>query len=310
MLQEKAVITRFNVSAWTARRYDKKVTKNIEDEYNTHDAGRFNKVLIAEDAIKVYQSIAGEARTFHYSMTLPWGDNGDRLLPVAAMERYKAKMNEYRERYNEQVALFASSYPSLIEDARRRLNGMFNADDYPDAYQINSKFDFSVRFYPVPTAGDFRVNVSIEEIDAMKAELSRESDRLKDLAIKNIWERLYYPMARMVERLSKSDAVFRDSLISNVLEVLEVVDALNFEENQEITQIKQRITAMLQGLSPDTLRQSRRIREEVTRAARLELETMGRVLGFNPEDTIRRIRFDKGKDKAGIEETPRAVKVA
>ena len=120
MLQEKAVITRFNVSAWTARRYDKKVTQNIENEYNTHDAGRFNKVLIAEDAIKAYQSIAGEARTFHYSLTLPWGDNGDRLLPVAGMERYKAKMEEYRERYNEQVALFIASYPSLIEDARRR----------------------------------------------------------------------------------------------------------------------------------------------------------------------------------------------
>ena len=67
-IQEKAVITRFNVSAWTARRYDKKVTQKIENEYNARDAGRFNKVLIAEDAIKAYQGIAGEKMNFDDSV--------------------------------------------------------------------------------------------------------------------------------------------------------------------------------------------------------------------------------------------------
>jgi hypothetical protein len=310
MLQEKAVITRFNVSAWTARRYDKKVTQKIENEYSAHDAGRFNKILIAEDAIKAYQQIAGEARTAHYSLTLPWGDNGDRLLPVAAMEKYKAMMEKYRERYTEQVNLFCGSYPSLIEDAKIRLNGMFNNDDYPDVFEINRKFDFAVRYYPVPTSGDFRLNLDMQEIEAMKAELSLETDRLKSEAIKSLWERIYYPVARMVERLSKSDAVFRDSLVGNVLEVLEVVDALNFEDNPEISAIRERISNMLSGIAPETLRQSRRIREQVADAAMLELQSMGRVLGVNPADTIRRLRFDKGKDKAGIEETPRALRVA
>ena len=114
----------------------------------------------------------------------------------------------------------------------------------------------------------------------------------------------------MVERLSKSDAVFRDSLIGNVLEVLGVVDALNFEGNPEITAIKERISNMLQGLAPDTLRQSRRIREQVADAAMLELKNMGAVLGLNAEDTIRRIRFDKGKDKDALKETDRVLRVA
>jgi hypothetical protein len=309
-IQEKAVITRFNVSAWTARRYDRKVTQKIEDEYSTRDAGRFNKVLIAEDAIKAYQSIAGEARVYHYSLTLPWGDNGDRLLPVALMDAYKTKMEAYRARFNEQIEVFCGSYPSLIEDAKIRLNGMFDADDYPDTYRIRTKFDFSVRFYPVPSSGDFRVNIDMEQIEEMKTELSQETDRLKNAAIRATWERLYYPVAKMVERLSKDENKFHDSLIGNVIEVLSVIDGLNFEENPEISAIKERIGTMLAGLEPDTIRNTRKIREDVTSAAMLELKTMGNILNLNPDETIRKLQHDRGKSKKTLPETERVLKTA
>lgn len=316
MIHEKTVIARFNISSWTARKHDKKVTAKVESEYNAHDAGRFNKILIAEDAIQAYQSIAGEARAFHYSLTLPWGDNGDRLLPIAVKDRYTHVMDAFRARFIEQVEIFKASYPSLIDEARRRLNGMFNDDDYPEVWQIGNKFDFAVRFYPVPSSGDFRVNLSFDEIEAMKAELSKETNSLKDQAIRALWERIYYPVARMVERLSKSDAIFRDSLIGNVHEVLDVIDALNFEEVPEITECKRRIADMLQGIAPEMLRGSngsRHLRERVADLAMGELKNMANVLGLDAEKTVRKIRVDmEGKTprKTVIDEDTRQLRIA
>ncbi len=292
MIQEKAIIVRFNTSAWTARRHDKKVTKEIEDSHNAHNAGRYNKILIAEEATRRYQGIINEARAYHYAVTLPWSDNGDRLLPVALLNTYKAKMKEYEDLWNEQVNSFVDSYPALIDEARARLNGMFNPADYPETYQIRSKFDFSVKYYPVPSSNDFRVNLNMEEIETLKVELSQETDRQKNEAIKALWEKIYYPVARMVERLSKPGAVFRDSLIGNVQEVLTVIDALNFEEDPAITQVKTRIEGMLNYVMPEDLRKDRLLRDSIANKAMTELRTIGHEIGTDADDTIRRMRLD------------------
>ena len=52
-LKETAMRVRPSLSMWTARKFDKKVTgKVIEDHGASKDAGRWNKLLIAQDAIK------------------------------------------------------------------------------------------------------------------------------------------------------------------------------------------------------------------------------------------------------------------
>ncbi len=292
MLQEKAVIVRFNTSAWTAKIKDKKISKEIEDTHNAHDAGEYVKQCIARDAVRTYQGVINEARAYHYSVTLPWSDNGDRLLPVAMLQTYKAKMKEYEDLWNETVDRFETVYPSLIEEARQRLNGMFNPDDYPAPYRIRGKFDFNVKYYPVPSSSDFRVNLNLEEVESLKAELSRETDRQKNEAIKALWEKIYYPMARMVERLSKPGAVFRDSLIGNVQEVLTVIDALNFEEDPAITNVKSRIQEMLYYVMPEDLRKDRLLRDSIANKAMSELRTIGREIDVDADETIRKLRID------------------
>jgi len=80
-LNEKAMLVKLSVSQWTARKYDKKVSQEINDQYSAHDAGRYNKVLIAQEEIKKISKVASQARSFHYFNTLPWDDNGSRILP-------------------------------------------------------------------------------------------------------------------------------------------------------------------------------------------------------------------------------------
>lgn len=62
-LANKAMQVRLSISQWSARKYDRKVSSEVASKYNTdNDAGRYNKVLIAKDAIVKIQKIANAAR--------------------------------------------------------------------------------------------------------------------------------------------------------------------------------------------------------------------------------------------------------
>src|SRR5581483_521043 len=114
-LSERALLVNVKISKWTGKKYDKKVSKEIEKEHNAHDAGKFNKTLIAEKELKDIKSIASKVRGFHYEQTLPWGDNGDRLLPVTNYFEFGNEIRLFRSQFNEAVKVFIRDYPNLKE---------------------------------------------------------------------------------------------------------------------------------------------------------------------------------------------------
>jgi len=58
------------------------------------DAGRYHKVLLPKAALAEVHKIVSDARQEHYFMTLPWDDNGYRVLPAAAYMDHTEKMRE------------------------------------------------------------------------------------------------------------------------------------------------------------------------------------------------------------------------
>ncbi len=79
-LTDKAILVNVQISQWTARKFDNKVTSEVNKKHKTKDAGRFNKILIGVEHLKEISQIANKARTYHYDNTTPWSDSGERLL--------------------------------------------------------------------------------------------------------------------------------------------------------------------------------------------------------------------------------------
>ena len=292
MIQNKAVIVRFSVSSYTARKKDKAQSARIEKE-NDAKAGvaSVNKRLVSKESIDAYKDVEGRARSYHYEKTLPWSDNGDRLLPVALVPEYTARMQEFKAEFEEAARVFCFQFPELVQEAVTDLGSMFRRDDFPEQYAISSKFGFEFSFSPVPESGHLVIDAAQEVVEEMRAGIA-ESVRLQERrAVRDINERIFQVVAELVERLSKSDAIFRDSLIGNVQEVLNVTGALNFDDDESITALRVRLADMLQGLEPETLRQSRRIREGVANQARLVLDDVGARVG-------RQCRFSYQENKA------------
>src|SRR5690554_1217161 len=125
-IQSKGMIVYLNISNWTARKFDPRITKEVEDNYNAINSGRYNKILIATEYLGNIQKIVSSARKYHYENTLPWYDNGGRLLPAANYFDYVNKMDGFRSLFEREVAKFIQMYPDYKAEARNRLNGMFS----------------------------------------------------------------------------------------------------------------------------------------------------------------------------------------
>src|SRR5438067_597619 len=123
-LSEKAILVDLTISSWSASKYDKKVTKEVEEDYNAKNAGRFNKILIARKDLEDLNKIANDARHFHRKNTLPWSDSGDRLLPATNYFYYINELRGYKQNFDDAVNNFINAYPDLKADAKNRLHNM------------------------------------------------------------------------------------------------------------------------------------------------------------------------------------------
>lgn len=277
VLSEKAMLSHVRVSAWTARRIDRKVTEEVNESHGAaNDAGRYNKLLVNKEALAPIQSAISAARTFHYSRTLPWQDDGARLLPAAAYLDYMARLRAIRADFDSAVDDFINDYEKHVEDAKQRLGNLFKPEDYPGAAEIRRRFGFDTIINPVPSGEDFRVAVGDAQAEIIRAEIEERAQAQLQEAIRDVYRRISDVCERMVEKLRnytpgndnrKAEGVFRDSLVENVRDLAQVLPMLNITGDAKLSAIADRMRKELARHDADTLREDDTLRNEVANAA-------------------------------------------
>jgi hypothetical protein len=281
MLQEKAMLVSLSIQNWEGKKFDKKVTKEIEHKYNAFDAGRYNKALIAKEAIKKITHIRNEARIYHYSRSLPWNDNGERILPSDMFFDYTQKIRELKEKFYEAVEEFLENYDVLKSEAQQRLNGLYNESDYPPNAVLKSKFGFDVSFNPIPDSRDFRISLEKHELEEISKDVE---DRVKSAevnAMKDIWNRLYDAISHMIAKLSerkKKNGGFRDSLVGNIAELVQILPKLNISDDPNLTTKLKEIEDKLL-VNPETLRNDNKVKAQTCKDAKVILDSMAGYCG-------------------------------
>jgi len=273
-LNDKAMLVYLNISFWTARKYDKKISKEVEDKYGTDEAGRYNKILIAKEHLANIKKIISVARTFHYENTLPWMDNGGRLLPSSNYFDYVNAIRNFQDEYERETANFLLVYPNLKFEARQRLNAMFEEDDYPDLDIIRLKYAFRSQITPVPEAGDFRVKITDDEVAMIRESLEQQVKNSTETAMNDLWKRLFNVVEHMSERLSDPDNKFKNSLVENIEDLCELLPKLNITDDPVLAVAVNEIKAKLTINDSQTLRDNNIIRNKTANEAQKILNKM------------------------------------
>lgn len=267
-ISTSATLVELSISTWTGRKLDKTASTTVTTTNNAIvGAANVNKKLLADCAeLTAIQKFAANARTAHYGMTMPWSDMGLRLLPITKYFDYHEKMTALRAEFDKLVDKFIDAYDWEIAQAQVKLGGLFNAMEYPDKEVIRAKFKFNMFYTPVADAGDWRLDANNETINELTSNYSAYYETQLNNAMKDLWGRLHGVLTRMSERLDYSSKetkkVFRDSLVDNVMDVVDMMQSCNITGDTQMTAAAHKLESVLLGVTPDALREDVHLRHE------------------------------------------------
>jgi hypothetical protein len=263
------MLVELSISTWTARKLDKKVSTQVDlDNGAKTKVVNANKNLMAGTGVlDTIVKYAANARAWHISQTLPWTDNGSRLLPMSNFVNYKKQLGELETNYEALVDKFIIAYPNLVSAAAFQLGTLFDRNEYPDESSLKRKFKFTYSFFPVPTAGDFRIDINEEAKAEIMANCnSAYEDRLNN-AMREAWSRLHDCLSRMSERLTDnadgSRKIFRDSLVENGVELVTMLKHLNITQDPKLELARRELQSAIGAHDLDSLRDNSNAREAV-----------------------------------------------
>jgi hypothetical protein len=265
-----ACLCELNISTWTARKLDRKASKEVKDNKGamSDDAARVNKNLMAGmDNLKNITDYVAATRVEFYRMTLPWSDSGQRLIPMMQFFELKRWIDERETEFTNLVANFLIEYPTLISAQAFQLGTLFSRAEYPSVEEITDKFRFNVTFLPLPTSGDFRIDAPREVVSALEQEYVNIMDARVKATNQELWGRLHATLTHMSERLGRDESgkknVFRDTMLENAVELCDLLKRLNVTNDPDLERARAYIESKLLGVEAKELREEDSIRDEI-----------------------------------------------
>ena len=270
-LSSSAVLVNLSLSVWSGRKLDKRVSQEVDAAKSTKTrAGNYHKNLLAgTDKLDAINKVAGAVRTWHYTVTQPWSDNGARILSAEQMFDYKARLVEFEREFVGKVHEFLNEYDNLVSAAAFSLGDLFDRDEYPTREEIERKFGFGYTIEPLPQSGDFRVEIGDEGLRELQAQYEQAITNRVEQAMRDSWDRLHDVLSKMSERLESTEdgkrKIFRDSLVENAHELCNLLKHFNVNQDVRLESMRMELSNLLSGVDAETLRESDELRDNTKR---------------------------------------------
>lgn len=256
-----AMLVDLNIAIYSGRKQDRATQAEVTTSKGSGSkkAASVYKNLFAEckelDAITKFQA---RARSEHYRLTMPWNDRGARLLPTVSLLDYKQVMNRYQLEFDRLVAAFLDKYATLVAAAAFQLGTLFDRKEYPDVAQVARRFRMDIAFVPLPTSGDFRLDVESEVQRELMEQYDRRLAEQLASATKDSWDRLYEALSRLSDRLTVSEdgkkKIFHDTIVTGAVELCELLTAMNVTQDPQLESARRKLQEVLLGVTPKELR--------------------------------------------------------
>lgn len=274
----KAMVLNLSINLWKGYRLDKDASRKVADDANAdQDAARVNKHLIPKAALAPIITAAGAVRTHFYQHTLPWKDNGDRLLTRTMYMKFIEDHQELADKFDDEVKHFVSkTYPAAVEQAGFRMGALFNPEDYPRPDELRRRFSINLDIDAVTEAGDFRVQMDEAEVESVRSQMEEAMEKRIAGAMRDVWGRLLDVVShfhtkmvstRVDEHGEEKPALFRDSTVTNIQALLDLLPGLNVLEDPELERMRVQVEQTIAGYEPGELRQDPEIRSAAAKEA-------------------------------------------
>jgi hypothetical protein len=264
-LRDKAVCVTLRRKMFNPVVTDRYATQVSESALGTNGAGKFKKNLLRKCAeLREAQQKFYDVYDFVRKNTLPWMDDGVRVLPNACYLDFASDVGRLRTAALQSVERLIQVWDKAIEDDRSLLGSVFNRMDYPGKEELRRLWDIRIVFSPVPSSEDFRIDMS----DADRRALDEQVQEVQTGATEHLLRELFTPIKAMADKLGedpgeRKSPIFRDTLVSNIWDVCHRAKRLNINADSRIDSVIAETEAVLKNVDAQTLRDSVEVRESV-----------------------------------------------
>lgn len=245
-------------------------------------------------AINVYH---GAVRRFLSTRCLPSPfRSGVYLLSLSLVQEVFAQLEQFESRNRELVAEFMTFYEKVHSERddpnspfREKLGSLYNAGDYPAPSKVRAAFYFETQLWELGTPGSLRaIDRALYEREAAKMENVWESARTQITQV--LLQEFKDLTSRMAERLTPSPdgttRVFRDSLVGNLQEWLDIFDKRALTDDAQLAGFVKKARAMVSGIKPDVIRDSDGLRADLAQEMQSLSTQIGEAIVVQPGRSI------------------------
>ena len=283
-----AMLGSINISVWEARKQDKKTAEEVAVSKGARSkrAATVHKHLFSEcPALESIKSLRGEVRQWFNTVTLPWDDNGRRIVTTAQYLDITSQAAKYQSRFDALVRTFLATYSTEISKQAFEMGALFDRSEYPHEDEVAAKFRFSYVIEPLPMSGDFRVDIGNEAKSQLAEQYERQIAERVSGAVADAWERVKTQVEWVRERMDAvlaydPDAVeetktlddagtvvsveikkkrrpkLYDSMLEQGLALTDLLKDLNVTNDPRLEEARRDLEAALSRVDIDSLRES------------------------------------------------------
>lgn len=278
----EAVIVRLSIKSFKNSRVDPLITEAVCAEKDIgEEGGKWLKTKFPRESLQPITKHASDCRNnWHYIRTLPW-EAGYRLLTLPALDAYMKEFEARRQQYFALVDEFVRSLPAHVQAARQMLGKNFESFDYPTRQAMRGYFEFRIEHSPIPKAEAFQLRgIAAHAVKAMQAELENRMKENVQAAMSDAWQRLIAPLQAMTEKLKEDEPLFRDTLVTNISDVVNLIPELNLTGSPQLFQAASAIREGLSGITAESLRESVEVRTKAHETAKALIAQFGQFGQF------------------------------
>jgi hypothetical protein len=285
--QTQALLVSLSFTLCRQSRESKKEAKRSEDANNAHrgvcktSVFYFKEIVGKQtnDALFDLRQYTNAWRSEHNRLTRPWDGNNVRLLPAALVAQYIDAKSKFEEGFPAVLQGFLEVYQDWFITAPHRMGELYDVADFPSFDEARNAISFDVHMLPLPEAEQWK-KISIISPDlaqTMEATTNARIAKAVEAARKQTWVDLIEPVQHIVTTLSKDKGKIFDSLIGNLVNILDLAPAFNLSGDQQMSQFITEAKASLAVINPDDLRNDPEIRKTTCKKAEAILAKFGQL---------------------------------
>jgi hypothetical protein len=194
----------------------------------------------------------------NYKYTKPWSDSGTRLLPATLVHTHQDLMYDMEQEFWALVDKFLDKYDTLVAAAAFQLGTLFDRNEYPSRSNVKRKFAFSITYAPMPTSGDFRLDVENETQRQLVEKYETRMEEMLQRAAQDSWEKLHGVLSRLSKQLAPRENGKRgkiyDSLLAGSYELCELLKHFNVSQDPELERMRKSLIDAMEGVTTEALK--------------------------------------------------------